>query len=261
MLTPREHHALRILVGEAIRRGEPPLLRVLLFGSKARGDFDADSDIDALFLCDIHPDDRRHAARALHELAELVVEETGVEIEPWAVPAADLERGARTPMLVDALEDAVPLWPPGSPPLRLPFTPEDAAFCADCLLQWVEDGGPIVRNALEAGEWAHAATRARDDITRLATALLLLEGDTRHRRTSSLRRFDERFVRPRIVSPRVLAPLAWATAAYPPNGGRGDQNPPVTASAAFTAPLGYHLAAIMQRHVVPLILERLETAR
>lgn len=260
-LTPRERRALRTLVREVVRRGDPPIRRVLLFGSKARGDFDDESDVDALFLCDVHPDERRRAALVLHELAARVARETGVEIEPWAVPAADLQRGRRTPMLVDALDDSVPLWPPGSPPLRLPFTPEDAAFCADCLLQWVEDGGPIVRDALEAGEWAHAATRARDDITRLATALLLLDGDTRHRRRSSLRRFEERFVRPRIVSPRVLPALAWAAAAYPPDGGRGDLHPPVTATAAFSAPLGYRLASIMQAHVAPLVLERLGAAR
>src|SRR5690606_41207397 len=97
----------------------------------------------------------------------------------------------------------LPLWPPGAPPIRLPFTEADAHFCAGCLLDWVYEGGTVARAALADGRWADAARRARDDITRLATAALLLEGDTRHRNVGSLRRFRRRFVQTGVMPPAV----------------------------------------------------------
>ena len=256
-LDPREHDAVARFLLAMLAAGDPPLLRAVLFGSKARGDFDEDSDIDVLVVCDVPPSHRDRASAAVYRLADHVSALTGVDLEPWTVCAADLQEGCRTPMLVDALEDGFPLWPRS--PLRLPFTPADACFCASCLLDWVAEGGPIVRAALASGRLADAARRARDDITRLATAALLLEGDTRHRRTSSLLRFRQRFLLPRILSPRLLHPIAWAYDAFPPNGGRGVEHPPVTPAAIASAELGYQLARVMETETVPWILRRIET--
>lgn len=254
-LTPAERRALTTLLTRTLSAAEPPVLRAFLFGSKARGDFDAASDVDLLLVCDVDPDEREYAGRLVARDALIVRRETGIAVEPWAVTAADLIEGYRTPMLIDALDDGHPLWPLGTPPLPLPFTPADARFCASCLLDWVAAGGPIVREALEARRWGEAATRARDDITRLATAALLLTGDTRHRRISSLERFAERFVHTRLLPPALLPALAWATTAYPPGGGRGAERPPATPEAILTAPRGYQLARRMEAEVVPYLLE------
>src|SRR5690606_4433850 len=129
---------------------------------------------------------------------------TALRVEPWAVPAADLAVGRRPPRLVDALDDGIPLWPPGAPPIRLAFTPADAVFCAGCLIDWVDAGGAIARRALAEGRRADAAIRIRDDITRMATAALLLDGDTRHRRAGSLHRFARRWIATGLVSSYVL---------------------------------------------------------
>lgn len=254
-LTLKERRALTAFLDRILADGAPPIRGAFLFGSKARGDFDRRSDVDVLFICDIPPDLRHDAAAMLGAAAEAIGDMTGVVIEPWAVPAADLEQGWRTPMLIDALEDGVRLWPRGAPPLHLPFTPADALFCADCLVDWVDEGGPIVRQALREGRWDVAAQRARDDITRLATSALLLSGETRHRRVSSLQRFERQFVRPRIVSPRVLPALQWAAAAYPPDGGRGLEHPPASPTAVQTAPLGYELASLMEEATLPVLLD------
>jgi predicted nucleotidyltransferase len=256
-LTHGESHALRTLLARLRAAGEPPILRALLFGSKARGDFDDDSDIDLLLICDLPPEAREEAGHALARAAGIVNRESGVHIETWAVSAADLDEGRRTPMLIDALEDGITLWPRGAAPLHLPFTPADARFCARCLLDWVEAGGPLVRRALAEGRWDEAAQRTRDDITRLAAAALFLRGETRHRRASSLHLFAERFLATGYFPTTLHAPLAWAGRAYPPNGGRGTGRPPATPAATATAPTGYLLASRMAAELVPYLYYRI----
>jgi predicted nucleotidyltransferase len=256
-----ERRAIRLLLGGLRRPGMPPLRSASVFGSKARGDADDRSDIDVLVVCDVAPAWKDHAAAAVCDVAERVQRRTGVDVETWTVLAADLLVGRRTPMLIDALADSVPLWPPGQPAIRLPFTPRDAHFCADCLLDWVAEGGGVCRAALREGRWGEAAGRARDDITRLATAALLLTGDTRHRRTGSLERFRSRFVERGRVSAATLPALAWASAAFPADGGRGRERPPVSAAAVRSADLGYALAGVMEREVTPWILGRMRRIR
>lgn len=246
-----EHGVIVALVSGLIEDEEPPLLRALLFGSKARGDDDPRSDVDVLLLFDIPTAAREEVAVHVGDRARHLARRSGIVVEPWVVPVDDLREGSRTPMLIDALADSVPLWPRWAPPLRLPFTPADARFCADCLLDWVDQGGAVAREALRRGRPHEAAARIRDDITRLATAALLLQGETRHRRRGSLRRFEERFVATRQVSPAVLPALAWAANAFPPDGGRGEHRPPATREAVATVHLGYELAGIM-RWATPL---------
>lgn len=257
LLTPDESHALGNLIARTLAASEPPILRALLFGSKARGDFDAASDIDLLLVCDLPPETREEAGRILARDAKIVNRESGLRIETWTVSAEDLNEGWRTPMLVDALEDGITLWPRGATPLRLPFTPADASFCARCLLDWIEAGGTIVRRALDEGHWAAAAQRARDDITRLAAAALLLEGETRHRRASSLHLFAERFLDTGTFPPNLRAPLAWAANAFPADGGRGVGRPPPSPAASATAPTGFRLAARMASELIPYIHARI----
>ena len=256
LLSRAESAAVGALLQRATELAWPPLSHAALFGSRARGDHDRSSDVDLLLVCRVAPWNRATAA-AIHEaLAEEVSRRTGVPIEPWTVSAADLVRGSRTPMLADAVADSIPLWPPGAPPLRAPFTPADAVFCAERLLEWVEAGGAEAKRALVEGRWAEAARRARDDITRLATAALLLVGDTRHRRLGSLRRFEQVFVRTGRVPARVLEALRWAEAAFPPDGGRGQENPAPTAKAVRTADRGFRLAAVLESELVIPMLER-----
>ena len=256
-LAARERAAVRALIRRLRARRWPPLLRAALFGSRARGDGDERSDLDVLLVCDVAPEQRTDAGTVVAALAEALGAETGVPLEPWTVCGVDLEEGRRTPMLVDAVADSLPLWPPGAPPLRAPFTPADAVFCAECLLEWVDAGGAVARQALAQGRLEEAAARARDDIARLATAALLLTGDTRHRRAGSLRRFEETFVEEGWVPGSVRPALAWAAAAYPADGGRGLEDPPVPESAARSAALGISLVARLEREVVVPILERI----
>lgn len=130
-------------------------------------------------------------------------------------------------MLVDALDDGIPLWPKGSAPLHLPFTPADAVWCTACLLDRVAEGGAETAALLRAGEVEGAARRVRDDVVRLCTALLLMHGETRPRRGDAVRRIPSRD-----------PVLRWAAGAFGPPGHEEDAPvppPPGGFGAAFAA--------------------------
>jgi Nucleotidyltransferase domain len=214
LITPREHAAAMELV-RRVRRGVPAeLWRALLFGSRARGQGRPASDLDVLLVFDALPRDREPQAGIAEWIAEEVAEESGVPVTVWSVSRGDLERGRRTPMLVDALDDGIPLWPAGAPKLRVDFTPEDALFCTGQLLDRVEEGSAEVEDAVASGEWGAAARRARDDLVRLCTAALLLEGVTRPRTAECVACFTGRHGPPWELVPV----LRWAADSFGADG-------------------------------------------
>ncbi|HEU0076068.1 MAG TPA: nucleotidyltransferase domain-containing protein, partial [Longimicrobiaceae bacterium] len=196
----------------------------LLFGSRARRQARPDSDVDVLLVFRRLSPDREPQASHAERIAEQVARRTKVPVGVWCVSVEDLAPGRRTPMLVDALEDAVSLWPDADPP-DAPFTPEDAVFCAARLLERVEEGGDEVSHSLAWGDdgWMR---RVRDDLVRLCTAILLLAGETRPRRGDAVRRFIEQ--NPRFpCSADERRALAWAARSYPPGHLELDDDSPV----------------------------------
>jgi predicted nucleotidyltransferase len=91
--------ALSTLYGDRIER-------VVLFGSRARGDARADSDYDvAVFLKDLPPGMAEH-----YRLADLgldLLEETGAIIEALPLPAGTIDR--RTPLMHEIRADGIEL--------------------------------------------------------------------------------------------------------------------------------------------------------
>ena len=223
-LGPRECAAAMEVVRQVRRRVAARLEHALLFGSRARRQARADSDVDVLLVFRRLPPDREPQASHAEAVAAEVSRRTGVPVGVWSVSREDLAPGVRTPMLVDALEDAVLLWPPADPP-RAAFTPADAVFCAGRLLDRVAEGSEQVARSLAAGDgrWIR---RSRDDLVRLCTAVLLLAGETRPRRGEAVRRFLAR--NPRLtLRPDERRVLAWAARSYPPGHVELDDASPV----------------------------------
>jgi hypothetical protein len=210
------------------------LWRAFLFGSRARGEGRPDSDLDVLLVFRALPPDREPQAGIAEWITGEVAEDTGIPVTVWSVSLIDLERGNRTPMLVDALDDGIPLWPPDAPPAGIRYTPDDALFCASALLDRVGEGSAEVEDACDAGEPQVAARRIRDDLVRMCTAMLLLDGITRPRRSETVAAFAMGHGAPPAIEPV----LRWAAASFGPDGRDGDgpvPPPPGGLAAAASA--------------------------
>jgi predicted nucleotidyltransferase len=80
--------------------------RIVLFGSRARGDAHADSDYDiAIFLNDFT--DRRQEVRRMVPLVTDIIEETGAVIHPMPYRAGAWRE--RTPLMHEVRRDGVDL--------------------------------------------------------------------------------------------------------------------------------------------------------
>jgi uncharacterized protein len=225
-LSPREARAAAELVRRVHRHVPAGLVYALLFGSKARGEARPDSDVDVLLIFDELPRDREPQASIAEDIAADVTREFGLEVSSWSVSLVDLEYGMRTPMLVDAMEDAVPLWPALTPVPRPPFTPADARRCTGALLQRLVEGSSEAAELRRRGEYASLARRMRDDLTRLCTAGLLLRGETRPRRADVARRYRALLADSSDggVDPLESLLLQWVIRSYGPSG-RDDERP------------------------------------
>lgn len=80
--------------------------RLILFGSRARGDSRAESDYDvAIFLSDFG--DRRQEVRRMVPLVTDIIEDTGAVIHPMPFPAGAWRE--RTPQMHEIRSDGVDL--------------------------------------------------------------------------------------------------------------------------------------------------------
>ncbi len=177
------------LIRRVRREVAADLEHAALFGSRARGDARPDSDYDILLVFRELPTDREPCATDAEALAQEVSRASTIPINPWSISLVDFGRGRRTPMLVDALDDALPLWSRKRPLPRVRFTPDDALFCTRALLDRVRENGGDYHRLVRQGELRKAAEHAREDVTRLCTAGLLMRGITRPRRDSAVRGF------------------------------------------------------------------------
>jgi predicted nucleotidyltransferase len=218
MLSPAERSAAREFVARVRRLVRADLEQASLFGSKARGDARPDSDLDVLLVFRCLAWDREPHATHAEAIADAVARESGIPVTAWSVSLPDLEVGNRTPMLVDALADSVPLWCAGGRPLPVVcFTPHDALRCVRSLLDRIQEGSLEYRERLDGGCLPGAALRARDDLIRGCTAVLLTRGITRPRRGEVVASY-RRIAHPAPLPAPVRKALDWAASSYGADG-------------------------------------------
>jgi len=121
-LKPHEQAALATLVRELRARYGDDLQRVALFGSKARGDFHAESDLDILVIVRITQADYRRLWNEMVDMAWRVELTYGVVISMIIKDLADYDAmRAHQLLLARNIErDGVDLWtlPPNAPTSR-----------------------------------------------------------------------------------------------------------------------------------------------
>lgn len=220
MLTPRELLVCRDFVRLVRLHVRAELVQASLFGSRARGTAREDSDIDILLVFRRLPADREPQASHAERIAARVADAAGLPLTAWAVSMRDLWRGNRTPMLVDALEDSIPLWCAGGPLRKISFTPDDARSCVSALLDRIGEGAYVLAYHLARADDSRAARRVRDDLVRACTAVLLAAGITRPRRGEAVAAYLA-ITRSRL-SGAEREVLAWARDSFGPDGRDGD---------------------------------------
>lgn len=257
ILAPDEMSAVRYFVWRILEEVPADLVEAALFGSKARGEARPDSDVDVLLVFRALPPDREPHAGMAEAIADQVAEQTGIPVTVWSVSLPDLEPGERTPMLVDALEDGIPIWCWPEPLEPVSFTREDALRCCAALLERVREGSEEFAQRAINGDPESAARRGRDDVVRLGTALLLLRGITRPRRGEVI---DELFATEFAgMSPpsHVRLILDWVRLSFGPSGREADleMQPPPTGLLALTWTVDY-LRARVHRAAAALAASR-----
>ena len=113
-LTPNDQAAVMEYIARIRSRFSDRILAVILFGSKARGDADAESDIDLLVLLDAQSDEFRSE---LWRIASDVSLCYNVVLSPHVFGQArwDEARRMRLPLYRASAEDGVPLAPERNP--------------------------------------------------------------------------------------------------------------------------------------------------
>ena len=116
-LTANERAGLAAFVERLRQRYGDDLLRVALFGSKARGDFDAESDVDVLVL--VRDGDHWQRLAEISDLTSQLLLESGVNISPLVCDVTRYRWWAEhhAPIYNSIQRDGVELWTKRNEPL------------------------------------------------------------------------------------------------------------------------------------------------
>ena len=116
LLTPGEQAGVESFVAHLRQRYGDELLRVVLFGSKARGDSDADSDLDVLVV--LRSDGTWDRWREITDLTTRLLLETGVNISALVRDETCYQWWAthHAPIYNTIQRDGVELWTKRSAP-------------------------------------------------------------------------------------------------------------------------------------------------
>jgi len=119
-LQPVERSSLTKFVERLRQRYGEELLRVVLFGSKARGDSDAESDVDVLVV--LRDGERWQRLAEISDMTSQLLVESSVNISPLVCDVARYRWWAEhhAPIYNSIQRDGVELWTKHSEPLLPP---------------------------------------------------------------------------------------------------------------------------------------------
>jgi predicted nucleotidyltransferase len=111
-LTPDERAGLVAFVDHMLERYGDDLLRVMLFGSKARANFDEESDLDVLVVVRIPHNNHWHLWREITDLTTRLLLETGVNISALVCDEVRYQWWAthRAPIYNSIQRDGIKIW-------------------------------------------------------------------------------------------------------------------------------------------------------
>ena len=178
---------------------------VWLFGSKARGDSDEESDVDLLIVARDADDALREA---IGDVAYALSLESGVLLCEHVVSSWRFAqmRARQEPLYRNITAEGVDLWASRSVATSVveEKAPYDLGSPDDYLRQRLERSRQDLawaRSALERGEYRLALNRAYYAAFHLATAVLANLGVVRHRHSAVESAFHEHLIKPGLIEP------------------------------------------------------------
>ncbi len=205
-LTPHERNTLAEFLSRLREQFSDRVAHVWLFGSKVRGDFDEESDVDLLIVAQDGDDTLREA---VGEVAYHLSLEHGVLLCEHVVSFYRFAqmRAREEPLYKNITREGVDLWaaseavPARVSEGRAPYdlgTPED--YLRHRLERSHEDLA-WARAALERGEYRLALNRAYYAVFHLASAVLARLDVLRHRHSGVESAFHEYLIKPGHIEP------------------------------------------------------------
>jgi len=207
-LTESERAALEEFVARLRERYAEEVVHVILFGSKVRGDFDEESDLDLLVVVK-SGDWRFHDQVSCLALEPMI--EHNVVLSALTVGQGFYEKMGRirTPFYENLVEEGVELWPPAQG-IRQPSRPSDKEAGAmeaavkeniDRYLALSRDELDTAGLMLKNGKYRASLSRAYYAVFYAASALLLSKGIRRSKHSGVEAAFNRYFVKPGLLEP------------------------------------------------------------
>ena len=204
-LTPRERGVLAEFLSRLRERFGDHIAHVWFFGSKVRGDFDEESDVDLLIVA---RDGSDMLEEVVGEIAYTLSLEHGVLLCEHVVSVWRFAqmRARQEPLYENIVREGVDLWTSEIVPTRVAEeqalynlgTPED--YLRHRLERSHEDLA-WARSALERGEYRLALNRAYYAVFHLTSAVLANLDVIRHRHSGVESAFHEYLIKPGFIEP------------------------------------------------------------
>jgi len=205
-LTPHERDVLAEFLSRLREQFGNRIAHVWLFGSKVRGDFDKESDVDLLIVA---RDGSDVPGEAVGEIAYGLSLEHGVLLCEHVVSAYRFAqmRARQEPLYENIAREGVDLWSASEVvPVRVaePRVPYDLGTPEDYLKHRLERSRKDLawaRSALGRGEYRLALNRAYYAVFHLASAVLARLDVLRHRHSGVESAFHEYLIKPGHIEP------------------------------------------------------------